>query len=183
MRAIPGLQVILPADANSASAMTRALACSKEPAYIRVGRGDVEDIYPQDVVFEIGKAIKLSDGKDAAIIACGEMVAPAVKACEMLKEEGIFVKLFDMHTIKPMDVDAVMEAASTGLVVTVEEHSVYGGLGSAVSEYLSQNAPVRMKIMGLPDETLYSGTNKQVFEHYGLTSDGIAQTIRKGLMK
>ncbi|MBQ4158022.1 MAG: transketolase family protein [Clostridia bacterium] len=183
MRAIPGLQVILPADANSASAMTRALACSREPAYVRVGRGDVEDIYPQDVVFEIGKAIKLSDGKDAAIIACGEMVAPAVKACEMLKEEGIFVKLFDMHTIKPMDVDAVMEAASTGLVVTVEEHSVYGGLGSAVSEYLSQNAPVRMKIMGLPDETLYSGTNKQVFEHYGLTSDGIAQTIRKGLMK
>lgn len=183
MRAIPGLQVILPADANSASAMTRALACSREPAYVRVGRGDVEDIYPQDVVFEIGKAIKLSDGKDAAIIACGEMVAPAVKACEMLKEEGIFVKLFDMHTIKPMDVDAVMEAASTGLVVTVEEHSVYGGLGSAVSEYLSQNAPVRMKIMGLPDETLYSGTNKQVFEHYGLTGDGIAQTIRKGLMK
>lgn len=183
MRAIPGLQVILPADANSASAMTRALACSREPAYVRVGRGDVEDIYPQDVVFEIGKAIKLSDGKDATIIACGEMVAPAVKACEMLKEEGIFVKLFDMHTIKPMDVDAVMEAASTGLVVTVEEHSVYGGLGSAVSEYLSQNAPVRMKIMGLPDETLYSGTNKQVFEHYGLTSDGIAQTIRKGLMK
>lgn len=183
MRAIPGLQVILPADANSASAMTRALACSREPAYVRVGRGDVEDIYPQDVVFEIGKAIKLSDGKDAAIIACGEMVAPAVKACEMLKEEGIFVKLFDMHTIKPMDVDAVMEAASTGLVVTVEEHSAYGGLGSAVSEYLSQNAPVRMKIMGLPDETLYSGTNKQVFEHYGLTSDGIAQTIRKGLMK
>ena len=183
MRAIPGLQVILPADANSASAMTRALACSREPAYVRVGRGDVEDIYPQDVVFEIGKAIKLSDGKDAAIIACGEMVAPAVKACEMLKEEGIFVKLFDMHTIKPMDVDAVMEAASTGLVVTVEEHSVYGGLGSAVSEYLSQNAPVRMKIMGLPDETLYSGTNKQVFEHYGLTSDGIAKTIRKGLMK
>ena len=183
MRAIPGLQVILPADANSASAMTRALACSREPAYVRVGRGEVEDIYPQDVVFEIGKAIKLSDGKDAAIIACGEMVAPAVKACEMLKEEGIFVKLFDMHTIKPMDVDAVMEAASTGLVVTVEEHSVYGGLGSAVSEYLSQNAPVRMKIMGLPDETLYSGTNKQVFEHYGLTSDGIAQTIRKGLMK
>lgn len=183
MRAIPGLQVILPADANSASAMTRALACSREPAYVRVGRGDVEDIYPQDVVFEIGKAIKLSDGKDAAIIACGEMVAPAVKACEMLKEEGIFVKLFDMHTIKPMDVDAAMEAASTGLVVTVEEHSVYGGLGSAVSEYLSQNAPVRMKIMGLPDETLYSGTNKQVFEHYGLTSDGIAQTIRKGLMK
>lgn len=183
MRAIPGLQVILPADANSASAMTRALACSREPAYVRVGRGEVEDIYPQDVVFEIGKAIKLSDGKDAAIIACGEMVAPAVKACEMLKEEGIFVKLFDMHTIKPMDVDAAMEAASTGLVVTVEEHSVYGGLGSAVSEYLSQNASVRMKIMGLPDETLYSGTNKQVFEHYGLTSDGIAQTIRKGLMK
>lgn len=183
MRAIPGLQVILPADANSASAMTRALARSTEPAYVRVGRGDVEDIYPADVAFEIGKAIKLHDGRDAAIIACGEMVAPARKACESLLKEGISVKLFDMHTIKPLDYDAVLEAASTGFIVTVEEHSVYGGLGSAVSEFVSQNAPVRMKIMGLPDETLYSGTNHQVFEHYGLTGDGIAEIIRKGLIK
>lgn len=180
MRAIPGLQVILPADANSAAQMTRVLSKSREPAYVRVGRGDVEDIYPADVPFEIGKAIRLRDGQDAAVIACGEMVAPAMHACDALAAEGIRVKLFDMHTIKPLDTQAVAEAAATGFVVTVEEHSVYGGLGGAVSEFLSQNAPVRMKILGLPDETLYSGTNKQVFEHYGLTDEGIAEIIRKG---
>jgi len=183
MRAIPSLQVILPADANSASAMTRELSKSKEPAYVRVGRGDVEDIYPENVDFEIGKAIRLSDGNDAAIIACGEMVAPALRAVEALKKEGVSVKLFDMHTVKPLDTEAVLEAASTGFIVTVEEHSIFGGLGSAVSEVVSQNMPVRMKILGLPDETLYSGTNHQVFEHYGLTSVGIAETIRKGINK
>lgn len=183
MRAIPSLQVLLPADANSAAAMTRALAASKEPAYVRVGRGDVEDIYPKEINFEIGKAIRLRDGNDAAVIACGEMVAPALKAAELLQQQGISVKLFDMHTIKPIDFESVMEAARTGYVVTVEEHSVYGGLGGAVSEIISQNAPVRMKIMGLPDETLYSGTNAEVFKHYGLTAEGIAKAVMDGVTK
>ena len=177
MRAVPNLQVILPADANSSAAMTRALVKSREPAYIRMGRGDVEDIYPEDVKFEIGKAIKLNEGGDAAIIACGEMVYPALKACESLKNKGINVKLFDMHTIKPIDRAAVLESAATGAVVTVEEHSVYGGLGGAVSEIVCQEAPAKMRILGLPDETLYSGTNKQVFEHYALTAAGIEAAV------
>ncbi len=180
MRAVPGLQVILPADANSAAAMTRALAASPEPAYVRVGRGDVEDIYPADVQVEIGKAITVREGADAAIIACGEMVYPSLKAAELLEAQGLRVRVIDMHTIKPLDEEAVLAAAQTGRVVTVEEHSVRGGLGGAVAEVLCQKHPVKMRILGLPDETLFSGTNKEVFAHYGLTPEGIAAAV-KGL--
>lgn len=180
MRAVPGLQVILPADANSAAAMTRALVASLEPAYIRVGRGDVEDVYPEDVKFEIGKAITAREGEDAAIIACGEMVYPSIKAAELLAKEGVSARVVDMHTIKPLDEAAVLAAARTGRVVTVEEHSVRGGLGGAVAEVLCQKCPVKMRILGLPDEMLYSGTSKEVFEHYGLTAEGIAAAV-KGL--
>lgn len=181
MRAVPGLQVILPADAHQAAAMTRALAVSGEPAYVRMGRGDVEDVYPENPPFVIGKANRLRDGDDGAIIACGEMVYPALKAAELLAEAGVRVKVFDMHTIKPLDVEAVLEAAETGLVVTCEEHSVLGGLGGAVAEALCQKHPVPMRILGLPDETLYSGTNHEVFAHYGLTAEGIAAAVREAL--
>jgi transketolase len=179
MRAVPGLQVILPADANSAAAMTRSLVASTEPAYVRVGRGDVEDIYPADVAFEIGKAIPLRQGSDLAIIACGEMVYPALKAAEILSQEGISALVFDMHTIKPLDEAAVLAAADTGRIITVEEHSIHGGLGSAVAELVCQRHPVPMRILGLPDETLYTGTNQQVFAHYGLTPGGIAHAARE----
>lgn len=179
MRAVPGIQVILPADANIAAAMTRALIASSEPAYIRVGRGDVEDVYPEDVRLEIGKAITAREGKDAAIIACGEMVYPSLKAAELLAESGLNVRVVDMHTIKPLDMDAVLSAAQTGRVVTVEEHSVHGGLGGAVAEALCQRHPVKMRILGLPDETLYSGSSKEVFEHYGLTAEGIAKAVKE----
>ena len=178
MRAVPGLQVILPADANSAAALTRALVASPEPAYIRVGRGDVEDIYPENVQVEIGKAITAHEGTDAAIIACGEMVCPSLKAAELLAKDGMNVRVVDMHTIKPLDVEAVLAAAQTGKLVTVEEHSVRGGLGGAVAEVVCQAHPVKMRILGLPDETLFSGTNKEVFQHYGLTAEGIAAAVK-----
>ena len=145
MRAVPGLQVLLPADANSAAALTRALVASSEPAYIRVGRGDVEDIYPEDVQVEIGKAITAREGTDAAIIACGEMVYPALKAAELLAKDGLSVRVVDMHTIKPLDIEAVLAAAETGKVVTVEEHSVHGGLGGAAAEVICQAHPVKMR--------------------------------------
>ena len=154
--------------------MTRALARSGEPAYVRMGRGAVEDVYPPDPPFVIGKANVLREGNDAAIIACGEMVAPSLKASELLEARGVRARVIDMHTIKPLDVDAVLAAAQTGAVVTVEEHSVCGGLGAAVAEVVCQHSPVRMRILGLPDETLYSGTSQEVFEHYGLTPAGIA---------
>lgn len=182
MRAVPGLQVILPADANQAAAMTRALARSTGPAYVRMGRGAVEDIYPADAPFEIGRANVLREGGDAAVIACGEMVYPSLKAAELLEKKGIRVRVVDMHTIKPLDVEAVLAAAGTGAVVTVEEHSVCGGLGAAVAEVICQQRPAKMRILGLPDETLYSGSNREVFEHYGLTADGIAAKVEELLL-
>ena len=181
MRAVPNLQVFIPADAAQAAAMTKALACSGEPAYVRMGRGDVEDVYTGECPFEIGKANILKNGGRAAIIACGEMVYPSLKAAEILADEGIDVTVIDMHTIKPLDESAIIEAAKTGLIVTVEEHSVKGGLGGAVAEVVCEKCPVKMKILGLPDETLYSGTNKEVFEYYGLTAEGIAASIREAL--
>ncbi len=178
-RAVPNMTVILPADANEAAAMTRVLAKNSEPTYVRMGRGAVPDVYDPDVNFEVGKAIWLRNGKDAAIIACGEMVYHANEAAKLLEAEGIFVSVLDMHTIKPLDEESVLKAAQTGAVVTVEEHIIRGGLGGAVAEVICQNHPVKMKILGLPDETVYSGTSAEVFEHYRLNAEGIAEAVRE----
>ncbi len=178
-RAVPNMTVILPADANEAAAMTRVLAKNSEPTYVRMGRGAVPDVYDPDVNFEVGKAIWLRNGKDAAIIACGEMVYHANEAAKLLEAEGILVSVLDMHTIKPLDEESVLKAAQTGAVVTVEEHIIRGGLGGAVAEVICQNHPVKMKILGLPDETVYSGTSTEVFEHYRLNAEGIAEAVRE----
>ena len=181
MRAIPSLEVFLPSDAVQMRCLTDYLAASNEPAFVRVGRGAVEDIYVPGTSFTVGKAVKLAEGKDAAIIAAGETVCRALKAAQMLKNEGINVSVYDMFTIKPLDCEAISEAAETGFVLTVEEHSIYGGLGGAVAEYLSQNKPTRMKILGLPDEKYYTGTSNEVFAHYGLDENGIARALKAGL--
>ena len=181
MRAIPSLEVFLPSDAVQMRCLTDYLAASNEPAFVRVGRGAVEDIYAPGTSFTVGKAVKLAEGKDAAIIAAGETVCRALKAAQMLKNEGINVSVYDMFTIKPLDCEAISEAAETGFVLTVEEHSIYGGLGGAVAEYLSQNKPTRMKILGLPDEKYYTGTSNEVFAHYGLDENGIARALKAGL--
>ena len=183
MRAIPGLEVYIPSDANQMRSLTRYLAQSDSPAFVRVGRGAVEDIYPESADFAPGKAVKLVSGTDGAIIACGETVCQAAAAAETLRGEGISLSVYDMFTIKPLDTEAILEAAQTGTVFTVEEHSLYGGLGGAVSEYLSQNRPTRVKILALPDEKVYTGTSAQVFAHYGLDASGIAKTVREVLNK
>ncbi len=174
MRAIPNMTVILPADANSAAAMTRQLCKTHDPTYVRVGRGDVPDVYPQGAQVLIGKANWLRQGKDVSLIACGEMVFHAVEAAQRLEGLGISASVLDMHTLKPLDEKAVLKAAQTGAVVTIEEHAVAGGLGGAVAELLSQKLPTRMKIMGLPVEPLYNGASQDVFDHYGLNAKGIA---------
>jgi transketolase len=178
-RAVPNMTVILPADANQAAAMTRVLAKNDDPTYVRMGRGGVPDIYGPDVNFEVGKAIWLKEGKDAAVIACGEMVYYANEAAKILEAEGISISVLDMHTVKPLDEEAVLKAAQTGAVVTVEEHIIRGGLGGAVAEVICQNHSVKMKILGLPDETVYSGTSAEVFDHYHLNAEGIANAVRK----
>lgn len=179
MRAVPNLQVFLPADANQSAALTRALVSSPEPAYVRVGRGAVPDVYGQDAPFEIGKANRLREGKDVALIACGEMVYHAVEAAKLLAESGIEASVYDMATIKPLDDAAILEAAKAGAIVTIEEHSVKGGLGGAVAEVVCQRDPVKMRILGLPDEPLYNGESRHVFAHYGLNAEGIAEAAKE----
>jgi len=186
MRAIPGIEIFLPCDSAQMAALTEYLAQSDRPAYVRMGRGAVPVIYEGDelghVPFIPGKANKLARGGDAAILSCGEMVHPSLEAARLLKtEDHVDVAVYDMHTLRPLDEAAILEAARTGYVVTVEEHNVHGGLGAAAAELLCQQRPTRMKIMGLPDETLYNGASAEVLSHYGLTAAGIAGEVRKGL--
>ncbi len=179
-RATPGLEIFIPADGPQTVALTKYLAKSSEPAYVRMGRGAVPNVYEEPAPFAPGKANKLREGSDAAIIACGEMVYHALKAAQALAEEGIAVSVYDMHTLRPLDEAAILEAAETGFVVTVEEHNIHGGLGGAVAEVLSQEKPTRMRILGLPDAKHFTGNSAEVFAHYGLTAEGIAQAVRKG---
>ena len=181
MRAIPGLEVYLPSDGPQMRAMMTYLAQSDKPAYVRMGRGAVPNVYEDQAPFVPGKANLLKQGSDAALIACGELVYPCMQAAEILKEKGIHVSVYDMHTLSPLDETAILEAAGTGLVVTAEEHCVHGGLGSAVASVLVQSKPTRMRILGLPDEPLYNGSSADVFEHYGLTGPGIANVVQEAL--
>ncbi len=181
MRAIPGLEIFLPADGPQMEKLTDYLAGSGEPAYVRMGRGAVPTVYEGEVPFTPGKANRLAAGQDAALIACGEMVYPALEAAKRLGQKGIRVSVYDMHTLRPLDEAAVLEAAETGLVVTVEEHSVHGGLGGAVAEVLAVKKPTQMRILGLPDEWLRSGASAEVFAHYGLTGEGIAAAVLEAM--
>jgi transketolase len=183
MRAIPGLTVLLPADGRQTEAMTRALTSYVGPVYVRMGRGEVQDVYGKYPRFEIGKASVRRRGNESSIIACGEMVFPAMEAAKLIKKKKIESTVIDMHTLKPLDEQVVSEAAATGAIVTVEEHSVVNGLGSAVASLLAQHKPTPMNILGLPDESLYTGTNAQVFEHYGLTPGGIFAAAKRLLLK
>ena len=180
-RATPGLEIFIPADGPQTVALTKYLATSGEPAYVRMGRGEVPNVYEEgNAPFTPGKANVLRRGTDAAIIACGEMVYPSLRAAELLAAQGVSVSVYDMHTLRPLDEAAILEAAQTGFVVTVEEHDVHGGLGGAVAEVLAQQKPTKMRILGLPDEKLFSGTSAEVFAHYGLTAEGIARAVQAG---
>jgi transketolase len=175
MRTFAGLNVILPADFRETVEMTKRLIDTQTPTYVRVGRGDVPDVYVDGCDFEIGRANILLRGQaKVAIIACGEMVYPALQAGKMLDASVI-----DMHTINPLDIGAIDMAAECGAIVTVEEHCVNGGLGGTVAEVVSQRHLVPMRILGLPNERLYSGTSKEVFEKYNLTVSGISQAARE----
>ncbi len=177
MRAIPNLKVVIPADRFETEKMVEALLIDKGPVYVRVGRNPVEDVYEStDYEFELGKAVKLHEGNDCTIIACGETVRVALDAAFLLEKDGIQARVLNMHTLKPLDEASIIEAAQeTKGIITIEEHSINGGLGGAVAEVTSQKAPVQMKIMGIPDEPAIAGTTKEVFGHYGLTPEDIRQ--------
>lgn len=181
MRVLPNMRVLSPCDANQTHlALIAAIEQVKGPVYIRYGREAVSNFSSLDVPFQIGKAQTLLDGNDLSIIATGHMVWEAILAAMELKEKGINVSVINMHTIKPLDEEIIIKAAQeTGAILTVEEHQIYGGLGSAVAEVVVQNHPVKMKIIGMPDRFGESGQPGELLEKYGLTANHIiAQAIQ-----
>jgi len=182
LRAIPRIEIYLPSDGRQMRALTKYLAQTELPAYVRVGRAAVPDVYAEgDTPFTPGKANRLREGGDVSILACGELVYHALQAADALRQAGIRAGVWDMVGLRPLDTQAILAAADAPLVVTAEEHSVHGGLGAAVAEVLSQQKPTPMKILGIPDEETYNGASPEVFAHYGLTGDGIARTVQHSL--
>jgi len=179
MRVLPNMTVVVPADATEAAKAVPALAARYGPAYLRLGRPAVPVLFDDDYPFEIGRAVLLRPGRDVAILACGVMVAPALAAAESLAGEGIEAAVLNVSTIKPIDAEAVEWAASTfGAVVTAEEHSVIGGLGSAVAEVLAETVPVPMARIGVRDVFGQSGKPDELLQFYGLTPQAISQACR-----
>lgn len=178
---IPGMRVYLPSDRHQTRALMEALLQDDKPAYIRVGRNPVEDIYtPDSMKFELDQAVTLCEGDDLAIIACGEMVKPAVEAAKLLATEGISVQVLDLYCVKPLDRDAVLNSArKVKALVTVEEHSVIGGMGAMVSQLVAEYCPKRVKNLALPDEPAIAGKSQEVFDYYGLNAEGIAKAARE----
>lgn len=184
MSAIPNMRVYLPSDRFQTAALIEALLKDEKPAYVRVGRNPVEDVYTEDYSgFELDKASVLAEGHDVTIIACGEMVRPALDAAALLKEHGISATVLDMYCVKPLDKNAVLKAAQeTSLIVTVEEHAPFGGLGSMVSQVVAANCPKKVINLALPDAPVITGNSRQVFDHYGLNAEGIAKTVMENLV-
>ena len=181
MRMIPGMTVIVPADGNEARKATFALAQMEGPAYLRTARL-ASPVFEQDYPFEIGKANVLREGKDVAVFACGLMVAEALEAAKLLAADGIDAAVINVHTIKPIDAACVIEyARKCGKVVTVEEHSVIGGLGDAVAEVLIGKVDCKFKKIGVNDQFGQSGKAQDVLREYGLTFDQIAASIKAAL--
>ena len=181
MRLIPGMTVIVPADAKEARKATLALAAFQGPAYMRTARL-ATPVFEEDYPFEIGKANVLREGKDVAVFACGLMVAEALEAANLLAADGIDAAVINVHTIKPIDAACVTEyARKCGKVVTVEEHSVIGGLGDAVAEVLMGKVDCKFKKIGVNDQFGQSGKAQDVLREYGLTFDQIAASIKAAL--
>ncbi len=185
MAAIPGMRVYLPSDEWQSKKLAEALLADTQCAYIRVGRNAVDDVYTaEDCPFEMDRATWVRRGGDVAIIACGEMVRPALDAAELLAVEGVEATVIDMYCIKPLDRDAVIEAARTcGAVVAVEEHAPTGGLGSMVAQVVGEECPCPVRCLTLPDAPVVTGTSPEVFDHYGLNAEGIAEAARAAIAR
>lgn len=183
MRSIPNMTVINPADDVETKAAIKAVAKMEGPCYVRLGRMAVERVNdPDKYKFEIGKGVKLADGKDVTIIATGIMVEAALEAKKILKDKNIDARVINIHTIKPIDKDIIVEAAKeTGLIVTAEEHSIIGGLGSAVAEVVSEEYPVKVLRVGVKDTFGESGKPAELLKKYGLTAEDIANKVVNNL--
>ncbi len=177
---LPGFVVIVPADEASAKAATKAMIDHKGPVYLRLGRPDVPKIYEDEKSFQIGKANEVRKGKDVTIVANGLMVASALDAADILAGEGIDARVIDMHTVKPIDRDALAKAAKeTGALVVAEEHLAHGGLGSVVAMTVAELTPVPIRYVNVGDRFGESGTPEGLLEKFGLTAENVAKAVRE----
>jgi transketolase len=174
LRAIANMTIIVPADPLETEQAVRAVTAFVGPVYLRISRMDVPAVHAADYRFEIGKAVRLRDGNDVTLIACGTLVARALEAAALLEARGIEARVLNMATVKPIDREAIIAAAvETGGIVTAEEHTIYGGFGSAVAEVVVASHPVPMRILGVPGVFAPTGSPEFLFEHFGLTPQGI----------
>lgn len=179
MRSIPNMKVFSPCDAKETEEIIKYVANCDGPCYVRLGRLAVDSVNSSNYKFEFGKGVTLREGNDCTIITTGSMVQVSLEAQQKLKAEGINVRVINLHTIKPIDTEIILKAAKeTGKIVTVEEHNVVGGLGSAVSEVICENYPSLVKKIGINDIFGQSGKPEELFKEYGLTSDKIVKTIK-----
>jgi transketolase len=181
LQAIHNIDVVIPADNFETEATIEAVVNHPRPIYVRFGKKAMPNLHALGTSFEIGKAIQLVNGSDLTMIACGETVLPALLASQILASEGISCGVISMHTLKPLDEAAVREAAERSrALITVEEHSVHGGLGSRVAALLMQAGLFRpLRIVGIPDEHTITGSQVEIFNHYGISAEGLAATARK----
>ena len=180
LRCIPDLMIILPCDAYQTEEVLKSLVDIPKAAYIRIGREKVPAVYDREqntTPFILGKANTLTEGDDLTLVSCGELVHHTLGAAKLLKEQGISARVLDMATLKPFDEEAIIKAAKeTKAIITIEEHSVNGGLGATVSQIVCANHPVPVTTLGFPDQYLVTGNSLQLFSHYGLDAKGIANT-------
>ncbi len=180
MRGLPNMRVFVPADYAAACAAIRLAAQTPGPVYIRMGRASVPAVYAPDVELEVGRAYVLREGTDVSIIACGVEIAEALKAADMLAEEGISAEVIDVFCVKPLDSETILASlAKTGCAVVAEEHSVYGGLGSAVSELVAQNQPCPLELVGVRDTFGKSGEFDELMEYFHLDAPALVQAVKK----
>lgn len=178
MRTLPNMRVLVPADFEEARQMTHFIAEQEGPFYMRMVRDDLNDIYDENYRFEIGKADILLDGDDVAILSCGPMVWNSYEAAMMLKERGIHTRVINMSSIKPIDKSVIIDCAKdVGLIVTIEDHSIIGGLGSAVCEVVCENYPAKVFRLGVEDRFGMSGASSELYEYFGLTPKSIADKV------
>ena len=178
MRAIANLTVIVPADPIETAQAVRAAAAMDGPVFLRVSRMPVPTVHAADARFEVGRAGPLRDGSDVTIIAAGVTVSRALDAAELLEADGISAAVLNLSTIRPIDRESIVHAAARGPIVTVEEHTVYGGLGSAVAEVVVTSHPVRMRLLGVPGVFAPTGSTEFLLQHFGLTAAGIRDAAR-----
>ena len=182
-RVIANMTVVVPADPVETGQAVRAAAATDGPVFLRLSRLPVPNVHPAGYTFEVGRAALLRPGSDVTLVAAGVTVAPALEAAGLLDADGISAAVLNLSTIRPIDCESIIAAASRGPIVTVEEHTVYGGLGSAVAEVVVTSRPVRMRMLGVPGVFAPTGSAEFLLEHFGLTPEGIRDATRSLLQE